>query len=310
MAMAVRMTQVERFTLGLIDEDQLTDFTPPTVLSLGMGINSVAIICGMIERRERAPDAILFADTGGEKKRTYAYIAILNAFLRKHGWPEVTIVRKGGNGETLEENCRRKNMLPSLAYGRKGCSQKFKVGPQEVWGNKRYRRYFKAGGMVDKLLGYDFKETRRWMKAKLEDGKYFYRFPLVEWEWDRAACIAAILRAGLPLPGKSACFFCPASTLDDIEHLRVNDPDQFKRAIRMEFDSRMNLKTIYGLGRRFSWIEHILKSSISREEALKTLGLTEAEVVAFVGRRVIPIKAANDDNIEACSYCVDFEDAA
>lgn len=302
----MRMRKSEQFALGLIDYTD--DLIPPTILSLGMGVNSVAIICGWIEIGYEPFDAILFADTGGEKPHTYAYIAILNAYLVRHGFPEITIVRKGGNGETLEQNCRRKNMLPSLAYGRKGCSQKFKVGPQEVWGNKRFKRYFKTGEKVEKLLGYDFKEERRWMGAKLEDKKYSYRFPLVEWEWDRAACVAAIERAGLPLPGKSACYYCPASTLAEIESLRVTYPDHLRDACRMEFSARHNLKTIHGLGRRFSWIEHLAKSAVTRADALTATGLTEDELISFMNRKVIPI--AVNDNIEACSYCVDFEDAA
>lgn len=308
----MKMRKSEMYAIGLIDHTD--DVIPPTVLSMGMGVNSVAIICGMIEKGYEPPDAILFADTGegnarpGEKPHTYAYIDILNAFLRRHKWPGITVLRKGGNGETLEENCLRMTMLPSLAYGMKGCSQKYKVRPQEVWANKRFKRYFKAGGKVVKLLGYDFLEERRWMAAKVEDDKYWYQFPLVEWEWDRKDCKAAILRAGLPLPGKSACFFCPASTLADIESLRVDYPHLLQRACRMEFDAMRKLKSIFGLGRRFSWIEHLVEKH-GMDGAVEASGLTHAEIVQFKGRRVIPISADND-NVQVCGYCVDFENAA
>ena len=32
----------------------------------------------------------------------------------------------------------------------------------------------------------------------------------MEWGWSRKDCIQAIRDAGLPLPGKSSCFFCPS----------------------------------------------------------------------------------------------------
>jgi len=42
------------------------------VVSFGGGTNSTAMLVGMWERGER-PDAILFADTGGEKPHTYQH---------------------------------------------------------------------------------------------------------------------------------------------------------------------------------------------------------------------------------------------
>ena len=47
-----------------------------------------------------------------------------------------------------------------------------------------------------------------------------YAYPLMEWGWDREACIRAIEAAGLPQPGKSSCFFCPSMRAEEIIDLR------------------------------------------------------------------------------------------
>src|SRR3712207_8674342 len=39
------------------------------------------------------PDLILFADTGGEKPETYAYLPVIQRYLARVGFPTVTTVR-------------------------------------------------------------------------------------------------------------------------------------------------------------------------------------------------------------------------
>lgn len=231
------------------------------ILAYGGGTDSTGIICGWLEKglQESEPiEAIIFADTGGERPHTYAYIATMNEWLPAHGFPPITVVKKGGRDETLEEHCLRWKSLPSLAYGFKGCSQKFKIEPQVKFVNNwpPARAEWKAGGKVNKLIGFEFAERKRWERARREDEKYTYQYPLVEWEWSRPECQAAILRAGLPLPGKSACFFCPATRVHEIVELRDQNPDLFARAIAIEDAARPNLQSVKGLGRRFSWRDH------------------------------------------------------
>jgi hypothetical protein len=229
------------------------------MLAFGGGTDSTAILCGWVERGLEPFDLILFADTGGERPHTYEHIERMQDWLRRRGMPQITIVRKvrrDGRLHTLEENCLEAQMLPSLAYGFKSCSQKFKIAPQDKYVNNlpAAKAIWKAGDKVDKYIGYEFAETRRWMKAPIEDGKYRYHYPLVEWEWSRPDCLAAIDRAGLPRPGKSSCFFCPASTKPEIAALKQTYPVLFQRALDMEANAK--LTSVKGLGRRFSWREY------------------------------------------------------
>jgi hypothetical protein len=73
----------------------------------------------------------------------------------------------------------------------------------------------------------------------------------------RDECIESIKNAGLPLPGKSACFFCPSSKPREILQLNKTHPDLIKRALAMEENAQINLTTVKGLGRNYSWKELI-----------------------------------------------------
>lgn len=229
--------------------------TAPIAVAFGGGTNSTALLVGMIERGVY-PDLILFADTGSEKPHTYEHIIEVNEWLADRAVAPIITVRKGGRQESLEENCLRMDMLPSIVYGYKSCSSKFKREPQDKFCNNwaPARAAWAAGLKVQKYIGYDADEERR-AKIKADD-KYDYVYPLIEWGWGREECVEAIARAGLPQPGKSACFFCPSSTRDEIDALKQTYPVLFYRALALETNAEANLQTVAGLGRRFSWHEH------------------------------------------------------
>lgn len=64
--------------------------------------------------------------------------------------------------------------------------------------------------------------------------RYDVRYPLREYGFNRKKCGEIIAAAGLPIPPKSACFFCPAMREIEIQRLAVVDPDLYKLAIEME----------------------------------------------------------------------------
>jgi hypothetical protein len=225
------------------------------VVSYGGGLNSSAMLVGLATLNFPI-HLILFADTGGEKPETYAYLSYFSDWLEKHSLPRIIIVKRKPlrvKYDSLEENCLVNKTLPSLAFGFKSCSKKWKVAPQEIFTNHfpLAKETWAAGGKVTKLIGYHAGETRR---AKIEeDKKYRYQYPLIEWNWDIEQCQKALREAGLDVPLKSACFFCPASTKKEIRTLHETHPELFIRAIEMEDTARPNLKSVKGLGRRFSW---------------------------------------------------------
>jgi 3'-phosphoadenosine 5'-phosphosulfate sulfotransferase (PAPS reductase)/FAD synthetase len=76
-----------------------------TIASWGGGVNSTAMVVEWLSRRERL-DFVLFADTGGEKPTTYAYLETFAEWLEKH---DVTFIRLKANvqDDTLEDECLR-----------------------------------------------------------------------------------------------------------------------------------------------------------------------------------------------------------
>lgn len=216
-----------------------------TIVSYGAGTNSTAMLIGMQDRGER-PDAILFADTGGERPATYDYVAMFSAWLVTKGFPAITTVRK--DGPTLEADCLARKALPSVAYGFKSCSDHYKIRPQAAW-LKAWQPAIDAwarGERVVRCIGFDADEPYR-ADGKEGDAKFQNRYPLIEWDWGRIQCIDAIAMAGLPQPGKSSCFFCPNSKPQEIIAL---PPDLKARALAMEANHETGVK---GLGRTWSW---------------------------------------------------------
>ena len=248
----------------------------PHIVAFGGGVDSTAMIIGMVERKMPI-DLILFADTGGERPNTYTHIKTFNEWLKSKNYPEIITVekvRRDGSRETLEQECHRRHNLPSIAYGFKSCSQKHKIAPQDKYLNnwKPTKDCWKTGQKAIKYIGYDAGESRRADNAaKRNDPKYEYKYPLIEWDWEREDCLEAIEKAGLPNPGKSACFFCPSSKKHEIIDLYNTYPDLLDRAIAIE--EQAELTSIKGLGRNYSW-----KTIIELHKAKQPLPFTGFEL--------------------------------
>jgi hypothetical protein len=237
------------------------------VVSYGGGTNSTALLIECAKRGVKV-DLILFADTGGERPNTYNYIGIFNEWLVSNGMPKITMVQAvnaQGDKITLEENMLRLGTLPSVAYGFKTCSQRFKIAPQDKFMNSwaPAQAEWAAGRKITKLIGYDAGESHR-TKKDYSDEKYQFDYPLVRWGMGRDQCVQSILDAGLCLPGKSSCFFCPNSRKTEIRHLAAVYPELAERAVAMEKNA--NLTHIAGLGRSFAWGDLLATSDMFPDE--------------------------------------------
>lgn len=236
----------------------------PLIVAFGGGLNSTAALVLLREWND-VPDAILFADTGGETPDTYAHVRRMDEWCQANGFPSVVTVRRECDHErqkheakydTLEEECLVKKCLPSIAYYGRSCSQKWKHAPQEKWANgwPTAQARWASGGVVVKVIGYDADEPERVKFHR--DEKYCYWHPLVDHDIGRDECVAVIRRAGLPVPPKSSCFFCPEMTPDEIRELDRSNPDLLARALAMEANA--NLTGIKGLGKHeYSWREMV-----------------------------------------------------
>lgn len=196
------------------------------IYSVGLGVDSTASLI-LASQQGVKPAAIIFADTGGEKPETYHFKAILEKWIEKTFDQELVVVkaemkRNGKNVKTLEEMCLAGHDLPSIVYGRKTCSQNWKGKPLEKWVKKN------IGKDCVFAVSYNADETRR---AVPYPGKIY---PLIEAGWGRIECLQAIAKSPLPMPCKSACFFCPSTPKKAVIELARMHPELVKRAIAME----------------------------------------------------------------------------
>ena len=225
----------------------------------GLGVNSTALLI-QLRRVGLRPDLILFADTGSEKHETYGYLQTRREWLRAAGFPDLIVVRRRGvrvPDRSLEDQCLRTGTLPSLAYGGKSCSLKWKVAPQNKFCNhwEPALKCWRSGRKVIKVIGYDAGPSDGRRVKAFRDPKYLFWYPLREFGLDRAACIDLIRSEGLSVPSKSACFFCPATKKPELLQLQIRHPALVRRAIAIEQRAQPNLRSVKGLGRNFAWID-------------------------------------------------------
>lgn len=234
----------------------------PLSVSYGLGVDSTALLVGLAQlveegHEEFRPDFITFGDTGGEQRETYDYIETMNRWLESVGFPQVTVCAvttqfsSGGYGSslTLEQQCLVNQSMPSISQSKKAyakCSKLWKQQAQNRW-FKDHSGVFERDGrswrlrdgvdVVLKAIGYDSeevdRETRGTFRTKDDPDSDFYEYwyPLMDWGWNRARCIAEIEAAIGVVPPKSSCYFCGMAKGDEI---RALSKDLLLRAILME----------------------------------------------------------------------------
>lgn len=264
--------------------------SPTLALSLGGGTQSGCmseqIVLGVLPR----PDAVVFADTGGEMPGTYGYIEYLRERLATVNVPlviasagnlERDIIAKAGRGMQPTPPVRVRTESGKLerinAYT---CSYDYKrrVIEREVKRLCGGRGAWKRSNVVQ-WIGYSRDEAGR-LKQPLScrcghllgahyDGQCQVRlperpagrcgdgcmsfdpwqqnvFPLIDMRMTRRDCQRWLTERDLPLPPRSACFFCPNRGNEHWRDLRDNHPDLWARAIELDTFVRHGLNKLDG----------------------------------------------------------------
>ena len=154
-----------------------------------------------------------------------------------------------------------KGVLPSLAYGSKACSQKWKVEPQNAF-LRRWRpaisAWVRAASAWKHAIGYDAgpKDMRRGGDCA-DTALERFTYPLREWGWCRERCKAEIAsddllsaiagRHGIPaVPTKSACICCPSTQPHEVDEMAAREPAGLAAALAVEAAALPTLKTLDG----------------------------------------------------------------
>ena len=222
----------------------------PVVVSYGGGVDSTAMLVGL-ESRGLRPHMILFAHVGNEWPETYEFLPIVQKWLKGVGFPPITVVqyqpKKFLHGEyhDLYGNCFVNHTLPSISFGRKSCSLKWKASALDAYVRncEQCATWLAGGGQVRRLIGYDAGPRDKCRGAvKADPHLWEYQYPLREWGWDRDQCSYQIKKAGLPPVHKSACYFCASTQKHEVRELAENHRDLLLLALKMEDNARPYLK--------------------------------------------------------------------
>ena len=207
-----------------------------TCLSFGAGVQTTALLILICEGRWPKPDAIVFADTGGEHDETYRYLSeVSGPYAREHG---IEILALGSDWRTghyaadLESYCMAHRMLPGTWV--RWCTDRYKVKPI-----LRYlRRVLGATPKepVEGWIGISTDEARRATPSSVSF--QIKRYPLIEMGLSRADCESIIRAAALPVPPKSGCWFCPFQKQARWHQLKREEPAKFACALAMEANAR------------------------------------------------------------------------
>jgi hypothetical protein len=99
-------------------------------------------------------------------------------------------------------------------------------------------------------LGISLDEYQR-MRTDSNDPFQTLEYPLIDLRLTRQDCILIIERAGLPVPPKSSCWFCPFHRIPTWQTLKRNKPELFQKAVQLEKTLSDRSDVVLGRGKVF-----------------------------------------------------------
>lgn len=211
--------------------------------SYGGGVQSTACLVLTAQGKLDFP-IYLFCNVGDDSEHpaTLRYVEeYAKPYAAAHGIElhELRHIRKDGTEETLYRKLTRDGSrstgIPiylegSGAPGRRSCTSEFKIRRMAVW--QRRHGATKSDPAVTGL-GISIDEFQR---ARTDSGidTQTLTYPLIDLRLSRQDCVNIIERAGLPVPPKSSCWFCPFHRISAWQKLKRETPELFDRAVALE----------------------------------------------------------------------------
>lgn len=230
------------------------------VISYGGGVQSTALIVLAAWKEIDYPLA-LFSNVGedSENPATIDYVrSIAIPYASKHGVEirEIRKTRRDGSQDTLMNMIeRQKRSIPipirMEGTGRPGnrkCTGEFKIKP--------IAKATKEMGATPErpatiALGISTDEWKRMRDSAITHQRNAY--PLIDLNLSRSDCANIIEAAGLPIPEKSSCYFCPFKSSAQWEELRVQHPELYQKSVDLE---NMLIARRVSLGLRPAYLKH------------------------------------------------------
>ncbi|MFI9203916.1 phosphoadenosine phosphosulfate reductase [Streptomyces sp. NPDC053048] len=170
-------------------------------------------------------------------------------YLREHAIPfaqahgiELTVLdrvmKRTGETRTLYQDLTRQGSrslkipvrMSNGAPGTRSCTAQFKI---KVIGDELKSRGATPSTPATVGIGISLDEIGRANKRRCEPHERI-EYPLLERGIRRVDCARIIRSAGLPVPPKSSCWFCPFHRPETWHEMRRSEPELFEKACHLE----------------------------------------------------------------------------
>jgi len=175
------------------------------VISYGGGVQSTALVLLAMSEGWDVDEIVHVDLLDAESPATREYVARFREWLRRDHGRDITIIGRDLYGDMLA----RPGFTPVPWHGRRErfmlkrqCTREYKVQPLTRY---LYGRY--PAGRIGLMLGISVDEYHRMRDSSAARIEHVY--PLVDRRLTRWQCREIVERAGLAVPWKSSCWFCP-----------------------------------------------------------------------------------------------------
>lgn len=233
------------------------------VFSYGGGVQSTAALVLAVQGHIDY-STFLFCNVGDDSENPDSLLYVRNVAMPYAQTNSIELIElqrtRFGQPETLYERLTRPESrsigipmrMSNGAPGNRACTSDFKIKVAAKWLREH-------GATKDNPatcgLGISLDEFQR---MRNDSGIAYEKlaYPLIDLRLTRQDCINIIAHAGLPVPPKSSCWFCPFHTLARWQEMRRDEPDLFWKANALE--EYINEKRTTGLQKDKVWLSRKL----------------------------------------------------
>jgi hypothetical protein len=285
-------------------------FKPYRIFSSGWGVQSVAALVLQAQGKLSKPyDAFVFANVGEDSEYEGTLKYYREQVIPYAAANNIAIVERQktykGKLDSVYKSVMRDDksidipiVFPGRGFGNRSCTNDFKIVVVQKYARETKVSHVELGigfttdeqyRVLKKYPGWHDRYWRRdksgqwvcWTTRKDGTRKYSpllgywqrYDFPLIELGLNRLNCAAIIEAAGLPLPPKSACWFCPFTARAVWIERKKFEPAVFEKAIQFQEDVNAKYQRIRGTHPKASARVAIHRDGIPLQQVPDQVGL-------------------------------------